>query len=280
MADCVDVDGHRPRDVASLALLPLLDMERLAGKLCFIFDCCFNKVQSAGLHLITSSAKVANAAPSTWVSLMKNGGASFDAQDVRGVSPLIAAAVVGDVKSLESLISAGASKPPSVAMPKSGTTAGTWAQYASIDALAVLQRCNARLAVADTRAATRLLEVSGVCLARDLTESLLWQASRRYVADADALAVLAPLGDGPMPRMNICVYCPIKNVFVVYRPAGEKGELPHSALGILQRFSLPPTAAVRTVTVPTTRPTISAMDFLRSIKDPIQVSGTDNFFFS
>jgi ankyrin repeat protein len=67
----------------------------------------------------------ADARPLDWVAALRANGGSFDAQDVRGVSPLIAAAVIGDVKSMEALLDAGASAPPAVPMPESGATAGT-----------------------------------------------------------------------------------------------------------------------------------------------------------
>ena len=226
MAECRDIDGKLPIEVASVAIAPLLDPERLAA-----------------LALLTADDAVRTARPSTWAPLLRDGGASLDAQDVRGVSPLIAAAVLGDVAGLQALLDAGAAPPPAVPMPlatSGGATAGAWAQYASTDALALLQRRNARLAVADARATSRL---------RD--------AMQRFGADADAVAVLASLSAGSLP---------------LYAPADETGALPPSARGIVARFVGAPRAALATVQVPSARPDISAMHFLASRATPIDAA--------
>jgi hypothetical protein len=94
MTECKDADGNTPRAVASLALAPLLDAEQLAA-----------------LTLLATSAAGA-LAPGAWLKLLRDGGGALDAQDVRGVSPLIAAAVVGDVKSIEALLAGGVAVPP------------------------------------------------------------------------------------------------------------------------------------------------------------------------
>lgn len=229
MADCKDADGNRPVDVASLVLAPLLDPERLAA-----------------LTLVTSERGVANSSVADWSKLLRDGGASLDAQDVRGVSPLIAAAVIGDVAAINAVLAAGATKPPAITMPKSGTSAAAWAQYASLEAMAALQAKGGRSGVADSRAASRLLE-----------------GSRSYSSDADALRVLAPLDPGPLP---------------LYRPVAENGAVPASAHGILSRFATKPAAALRaSPPIAQDRPDTSALDFLAALQTPIAVvvSGDD-----
>jgi hypothetical protein len=230
MTECRDADGNRPADVASLELAPLLDAEKLAA-----------------LLLLTDTRATAEQTPAQWAKRLRDGGASLDAQDVRGVSPLIAAAVVGDVASLDAVLTAGASSPPALTMPKSGTSAAAWAQYASLEAMAALQARGARAGVADARAASRLLD-----------------GSRNYSADADALRVLAPLNAGALP---------------LYRPVAESGTIAPSARGILARFALTPLAAVRASSAPAdARPPQSALDFLVALSEPIACADVDNEF--
>lgn len=47
--------------------------------------------------------------PGAWLKVLRDGGGSLNVQDVRGVSPLIAAAVVGDVRSIDALLGGGVS---------------------------------------------------------------------------------------------------------------------------------------------------------------------------